>query len=575
MFRNRLSAPRSMLRLSVDPISNAMAISAANPAFAPRRRDQPPRVPETWGSALADGVLADHLLSPIIHEFTHHTSLHTAVGRSLSALAVSHTSIVGALTSERDFTWMRDDVVRHALLNRLLRPLLEGLALFAEFDGVSGDIPVASWSQQAAGMLFCRPEMQRVVLLGQDPLSPLKTRLERLRMSGSLLERKRRLLSRGLDDPDGYLLGYLFVKALWNGLFAQAPMWRHTDFTLMFLSDYFFNDFTLARLMMGTPWPDVDGESDPWSIYLHQRIALLGRQSARFGREFFLSLADPVAPRPSYQGHTEIFERELQALCGMRCARNLHWHTPDFVSTRDIPRVLVSPATVRVSGSLGFEATFADGYSPMHGPALAAGLPSGGGESTGDGSVEAVLLLAGKGRKALRLLLCVLLDKDLIATFDPSTGCFNDPSDAQACDRLASYLALESFCVQVESERVFADGSPTGRLVESLQGEDGMRRMVALWAPYAFVEDPDQPDRPGVETLARAGSMCAALSLSVDEQACIARLSLQPLDDHSEAWRAVEGDERRTLDLVNERSQAVFGFRLLNVNNVRLLPSRI
>ena len=90
MYRTRLSAPRSALRLAVDPISNAIAISAANPAYPPKRPDATLRSPNTWGAALSEGVLSDDLLWPIIHEFTHHSSLSSAVGTSLAALAVSH-----------------------------------------------------------------------------------------------------------------------------------------------------------------------------------------------------------------------------------------------------------------------------------------------------------------------------------------------------------------------------------------------------------------------------------------------------------------------------------------------------
>lgn len=575
MYRTRLSAPRSALRLAVDPISNAIAISVANPAYPPKQPNAILKSPGTWGAALAEGVLADDLLWPIIHEFTHHSSLNTAVGASLAALAVSHTSVVGAQFDEEKFSWVAKDAVRHALIERLLRPVLEGLALFAEFDAISGKVPVASWSQQTAATLFCMNDLHAAVLRGDDPLAPLKQKLETLRMSPLIVSKKKALLSRSIFDQDGYLLGYMLVKMIWNDLVARAPLWNHSDIFQAFLSDYFFNDFHLAKLLVPMPSEFVQDELEQLPNYLHNRVVLLSKDFAPFAQQFLLWFHNRSNPRPSYQSFSEAGHKELEFLWTARTLRSLHFHTPDFQTTRGIPRVLVAPATVRISEEGGFEAVFDDGFPPMRGPALEAGRPSDGSATVGDGSVEAVILLPENGRRSPRLFLCVLLDKDLVATFDPLTGEFNDPDAAEACDKLASYLALESFCEMVEGERLFRAGSETQRLVDALRGEEGLRRMLDLWLPFAVIPNPEEADRPESPKRFANSGLKGALSLTDSQMRLLTRVSLLPVDQGSSLQPNISSEELLELDQLNSKSMQVLGFRLLNLDGQHLLPSRI
>jgi hypothetical protein len=176
----------------------------------------------------------------VLHELTHHSSLQTPVGASLSALSVSHTSVVGAVYLDADrLEGAARDVVRLAAMNPLLKPLLEGMALFAEFDATSGDVPLATWASQVAGILFYGPEIRDAVLSGRDELSPLKSNLELLRRTPKVVGRKKALLRRDLFDPDGYLLGDLLIKLIWSDLAIRNRGWENSDLFLMFINDYF------------------------------------------------------------------------------------------------------------------------------------------------------------------------------------------------------------------------------------------------------------------------------------------------------------------------------------------------
>lgn len=174
MFRTRLSAKHSLLRMRVDPISNTVAISAANPLYAPSQGHDT-ITPSSWGEALANGTVSNELIWPILHEITHHSSLQTPVGASIGALAVSHTSVAGEIIKDVDeLKGTARDIVRYEAINIYLRPLLEGLALFSEFDATPGDAPLATWSSQIAARVFCHQECIETLQTGKDILTPLK-----------------------------------------------------------------------------------------------------------------------------------------------------------------------------------------------------------------------------------------------------------------------------------------------------------------------------------------------------------------------------------------------------------------
>ena len=459
--------------------------------------------------------------------------------------------------------------------NRPLRQLDAVLRRHLQFDSVSGKVPVASWSQQTAAMLFCMDDMREAVLRGEDFLAPLKRKLESLRMAPPMASKKKALLSRSIIDNEGYLLGYMLVKMIWNDLVARAPIWNHSDIFQAFLSDYFFNDFYLAKILVPMPSDELEDELEVLSHYLHNRLVLLSRNCTSFAQQFLPWFHDRNNPRPSYQSFFDLGQRELEVCWTLRTLRSLHWHTPDFLSTRNIPRVLVAPATVRVTREGSFEVVFDDNFPPMRGPAIHAGRPADGSEAVGDGSVEAVVLLPDSGRRSPRLLLCVLIDTQLIATYDPLTGDFNDQDAAKTCDKLASYLALESFCEMVEGEHLFREGSKAQRLVDALKGEEGQRRMIDLWAPFALVPDLAEADRPESPKLFQQAGLKSALSLTDSQMRLLSRASLLSIDPEFLSDSTISAQDIREVGAINSKSMQVLGFCLLNMQGQKLMPSRI
>jgi hypothetical protein len=577
-LRNRLSAERSVLRMAVEPISNTVAITQANPLYAPSQTATSVQLQNEWGKALADGTLSDDLLWPIMHELTHHSSLQSPVGMSLAALAVSHTSVVGAVAEDAELlVGPAKDMVFYAAANTLLKPLMEGLSLFAEFDAVSGNVPIATWATQVASMLFCGDKLVKAVLAGKDPCSPLKAKIEALRLLPGTIARKRDLLRRGLQDPDGYLLGYLLIKMIWVDQTARNKTWRNTDMFLMFINDYFFSDFNLALRLVSPAESSLEHNLENLHAYLASRVISLSQNAQKFGLEFLAYHLNQNSTRPSYHGFKDSIHESLQWEWTRRTLRSLHWQTPDFLSGRTFPRVLAAPATVSIDEEGLFNAAFADGSPAFFGPALKVAQPTTGASTQADGSVEAIVLLPQNGRSRPRLLLCVFMDKELVATFDLKSHIFNDEDAASTCDKIGSYLAYESFAVQVDTERSFVPhGSLLGKHLARYSGDAGTRCMTDLWGPFGLIPDIDENERGGVAELLATNGMERALSLGSKSLGKLAHISLFPLEPEPELSMKIDtSEDQKWIDDLNARSRQVLGFSLLAVQDGRLQPSRI
>ena len=495
---------------------------------------------------------------------------------SLAALAVSHTTVFGAASNDADLLLgpARDRII-YAVANLYFRPLLEGMALFQEFDAVSGAVPLSTWATHVGARLFCLHKVPEAVLAGKDIFYPLKSKLEALRLSPDFISRKKDLLRKGLDDPEGYLLGYLLVKVIWGDLIVRNKTWRNTDLFLMFINDYFFSDFFLALTLVSPDREPLEEELEDFKDYMIYRLVNLSKNAQVFGKEFLEHFLGRTADRPSYHGFSESIKGNLDFQWTSRMLRSIHYDTPDFRSSRTCPRVLAAPATVSIDEQGGFVASFANGPPPFHGPALKAARPVSGRATQADGSVEAVVLLPQNGRRDLRVVMCAFLDRELVATFDPTTREFNDDDAASACDRLGSYLSYESFAMQVDDELpTVHKESRLAKHLSNYSGAEGIRRMIEVWGQFALVPDVDRQEVANVADLMKKNGLSSLLQLNAFSLGRLARLSLHPLEPEEPIQR-LTADQEQWINELNARSRETLGFALLVVKDGKLESSRV
>ena len=70
------------------------------------------------------------------------------------------------------------------------------------------------------------------------------------RLTRGSIERRENVLATPFTDPDGYLLGYSYVKTWQRYVSPETPLLRDTDLATFFLVEYFFADYDLVALLL-------------------------------------------------------------------------------------------------------------------------------------------------------------------------------------------------------------------------------------------------------------------------------------------------------------------------------------
>lgn len=198
----------------------------------------------------------DHYRPVFLHEATHHWCFLSPVGSTLTYLrfrACRHA--LKAQKSSSALSDLLDDLVRYEVATALMRPLAEGLALFAQFDATPSASSVQSapltWSLQffkedAEDLKFSASFDQ----LEQDMRSLLLI-LADARLNEQTLRSKAALLAKRLQPSvDCYLAGYLFVKNLRRFALSKSTRFLETDLFLTYLRNFFYHDLGLVAALL-------------------------------------------------------------------------------------------------------------------------------------------------------------------------------------------------------------------------------------------------------------------------------------------------------------------------------------
>jgi hypothetical protein len=203
------------------------------------------------------GTFPQGLFPAVLHEGAHHWTYLSTVGATLAAIELRSRrnavlTAAGEDESERRLHLM-DDLMRTKAAAELLRPLAEGIALFAEFDAYTrhGSRSMSRPLQLAAMFFGAAPE-QLSEAGGVDPSALLAQPIGELRSSRMALTRKVSVLGQPLTgSSEGYLAGYLAVRALWLNLAADdTRLWFEPDMFMTFLRSWIFEDSGLVVALL-------------------------------------------------------------------------------------------------------------------------------------------------------------------------------------------------------------------------------------------------------------------------------------------------------------------------------------
>jgi hypothetical protein len=210
-----------------------------------------------------EGDLPEAALATFVHEATHHWSFLSPVGLAITKLkldawryaaSVERTGATPELLARLAEAWLRYETVVAAL-----RPLAEGLAMFAEFDATRRRSHVASseplaWAEHLADdeiHMFPSSRLREFLDL-PDPDTELlfhKNLVEALRLSEEAIQRRVNLFGQPLSTAGGgYLPGYLALRAAWV---AGGPeVWRESDLFLRHVRATTYGDLGLVRALL-------------------------------------------------------------------------------------------------------------------------------------------------------------------------------------------------------------------------------------------------------------------------------------------------------------------------------------
>jgi hypothetical protein len=282
-------------RSFVDPVTNWVLISG-------------PELRRDLAGMIQRGRYPAEFFPEFVHELTHHDCYESGVGLALALLQLRARREALRAGADVKAAWRAAEyAIRYETAIAMLRPLAEGLALFAEFDAVPGSARVMTRIALLAGISFGQAREG-------ETIAGLATRVIASRRFGAdLVSRKANLLSQPLRSAGGgYLPGYLLVRSL----LMQLPTINgndalfDTDFFLNYVRTAFFDDPALVNLLLDPETelqPEQIGPYDPSQAIVHRFLerlrelfTLTTQQSLRLFEDVTLGGAGPFPDHPLY-----------------------------------------------------------------------------------------------------------------------------------------------------------------------------------------------------------------------------------------------------------------------------------
>jgi hypothetical protein len=517
---------------------------------------------------LRQGRAPVELLRPFVHELTHHCSFNSIVGLALMSLWSSCTpSVVEmAMQSIRPISDLA--MVRQSY--RLLAPLLEGLAGYAEHDLRAGESNVSSRVVSSTFNLFGRHLLESNAYKAVD--------FRRLRQSDTWIRQKETLLSEPLKESP-YLLGYLAVKALHRRVSTSCRRLKDPDLFLLLMNDFFFGDYQMAILLA-----DLALHREPLRLP-EAGAAVFLRLGEHLGRvvshfqdriEYLCVKPSELASscenyfqqhsgsheavgeesetfRPSYHNYDRQLAKQLQIAIQLRCAPlfiNMFWsgifeHRTDF-------RAMCNRVNIRVGNGefvIHDIHTSKELWRGPHVPLADLG--------EGEGSIEVIL-----PNSADDVILAILAGDGLVAVKGLRDNSWNDPVLVDRFDSLRSFLVIEGAMHALFERQSVTPGSVSERLVAHYESQ-GSQAAEHIYLQLACLGGGDRQRL--MISLARDGFSSL---LNKEQLRLAARVSLFCGSDTVEAEQLADGLQMpvaildQGLGEINQTTKNAFNFEI-------------
>ncbi|MFN0139087.1 MAG: hypothetical protein ACKVQW_03235 [Pyrinomonadaceae bacterium] len=317
---------------------------------------------------LLKGRLPSIFLPSFLHESTHFWCMATDLGAALALRELrAHRAFDGR---PYDRERLVNDLGVTNVAQQLLSPLLEGMALFQEFDAAPGRSSTLSspgyWSTRLFRPLEAAPPTPEEISGGGEWLSSeIRGILIDYRLSRAGIHRKTSVLMRSLsNDEHQYLAGYLTVKRIWIHAAHRTRAFLDRDLFLTFLRDWIFQDWQLIDYVLD---PEVSSGTAAYLISerLQNRLAdladlCLDEEAAIFDREMDSANKDDLQVlralrQPEYvvlTAQQRMSDLLTDSLHGSWAVENENWAFGDAATLRhrgEMMRLAIEPVEIEVN----------------------------------------------------------------------------------------------------------------------------------------------------------------------------------------------------------------------------------
>jgi hypothetical protein len=206
------------------------------------------------------------LLLPLVHELTHRVCFRSRVGSALALLSlhVRRHLLGNAMDGESNPSPdVADRAKRYVAVLEYLRPIAEGIAMFAELHVTPGEARAGAEPIIVANALFAGKSLASGD--GDWALSRLLAQ-QRVATRGT---RTRLLSETPSANSGGYLLGYLSMRRCWMQAARRAPLFHDRSLFLAFLVERFFGDPLLTEKLL------VPGSAPALIDWVDARVRML------------------------------------------------------------------------------------------------------------------------------------------------------------------------------------------------------------------------------------------------------------------------------------------------------------
>jgi hypothetical protein len=259
------------------------------------------------------------VLPLFLHEVTHHWCFHSSLGMAMAvcferASALSDTmtaAIRGGLEQKPSLSpdigilpEALQNLTRFEVLWTLLSPLIEGLALFCEYDVQPMQEHEGPMPMRLAAQLFAAKEGDTLFSMNER----FRNLLSKVRGSTKAVEGKWTVLCRPLrPSMDPYVAGYLSIKSSWSIAANFCPALSDSSKFFIFVRNYVFEDLEMVRILLEDNFsgPASMPSATALATRLGQRLEALKDSTTYDQYPAHEAALDMLAERP--QSQTEPF----------------------------------------------------------------------------------------------------------------------------------------------------------------------------------------------------------------------------------------------------------------------------